>query len=43
VPVDHDCNDPQEVKREVSKLNKEILKGFIALVGDLVNKPLDHE
>jgi len=43
VPVDHDCNDPQEVKLEVSKLNKDILKGFIALVGDLVNKPTNHE
>eukprot|EP00979_Chaetoceros_neogracilis_P004037 scaffold695_cov279-Chaetoceros_neogracile.AAC.63 len=43
VPVDHDCNDPHEVKVEVSKLNKDILKGFIALVGDLVNKPTNHE
>jgi len=25
------------------RLNKEILRGFIKLVGDLVNKPLDHE
>lgn len=43
IPVKHDCHDPQEVKGEVSRLNNEILKGFISLLGDLVNRPLDNE
>lgn len=43
LPLEQDCDDPHIVKSEVRRLNKEILKGFIKLVNDLINNPLDHE
>lgn len=43
VPIVDDCCDPQQVKAEVGRLNKEILKGFMTLVGALINSPLEQE
>lgn len=42
VSIPDDFSDPQEVKAEVSRLNKEILQGFMTLVGVLVNSPMDQ-
>jgi len=43
VPVEDGCDDPKKVKDKVSRLNKDILVGFITLLGDLVNQPLAHK
>jgi len=38
-----DCADPRVVRDEMSRLNKEIIHGFVKLVRDLVNKPVENK
>ena len=42
-PVEDLCQDPTKIKEQVKKLNKQILQGFVQLVGELVNRPLEHK
>jgi len=41
-PLDR-CQDPAVVKDRVKELNQEILQGFVKLVQDLVNRPMDNK
>jgi len=42
-PVEDDCANPTNVRNEISRLNKEIIQGFVKLVRDLVNRPLQNK
>lgn len=42
-PVEDLCQDPTKIQAQVKKLNQQILRGFVRLVGELVNRPLEHK
>ena len=42
-PVEDLCQDPTEIQAQVKKLNHQILRGFVKLVEELVNRPLEHK
>jgi mediator of RNA polymerase II transcription subunit 7 len=37
------CEDPTVVREEVKKLNQQVLQGFVKLVDDLVNNPVENK
>ena len=41
-PLDR-CEDPRIVRDEVKRLNKEVVKGFVKLVQDLVHRPTENK
>jgi len=37
------CEDPAVIRDEVKRLNREVVRGFVSLVGDLVNRPSENK
>eukprot|EP00536_Pseudo-nitzschia_multiseries_P003992 jgi/Psemu1/253135/estExt_Genewise1Plus.C_640022 len=37
------CEDPIVIRDEVKRLNREVVKGFVNLVNDLVNRPAENK
>mmetsp|Transcript_59397 Transcript_59397/g.69433 ORF Transcript_59397/g.69433 Transcript_59397/m.69433 type:complete len:172 (+) Transcript_59397:256-771(+) len=43
VHIEDDYNDPNEIRDIMSRLNRDVMEGFVSLVNELVNKPLDNK
>mmetsp|Transcript_24378 Transcript_24378/g.35650 ORF Transcript_24378/g.35650 Transcript_24378/m.35650 type:complete len:241 (+) Transcript_24378:96-818(+) len=43
VHVPDDCQDPTVIKGTMSRLNREVLQGFVSLVNELVYRPPDNK
>mmetsp|Transcript_6867 Transcript_6867/g.19198 ORF Transcript_6867/g.19198 Transcript_6867/m.19198 type:complete len:238 (+) Transcript_6867:105-818(+) len=41
-PLDR-CEDARQIRDEVQRLNNEVVKGFVNLVQDLVNRPMENK